>query len=134
MTDLLYVDSSALVKLIRDEPESPALRASVGRGTRIVSSRLAEVEIVRASRLAPSSAETALRADEVLSGCGLVSIDGGVLARARELVSPRLRTLDAIHLATALELRVRHLVTYDHRLIEAASEAGLRVLHPGLAA
>lgn len=129
MADALYVESSALVKLIIDEPESEKLhRALVGAW--LVSSRLTDVEVHRAAQIADRTA----RAYDVLERCDLVAVDEDVLTRARELVSPRLRTLDAIHLATALKVHSRRFATYDRRLIEAASAEGLAVLHPGLAA
>ena len=69
----------------------------------------------------------------LLSSCDQVAITDTVIERARELASGTLRTLDAIHLATALRVAAQRFLTYDRRLAEAASAAGLRVLSPGAA-
>ena len=73
------------------------------------------------------------RAREVLEGVALVPIDDGILRGAADLAPVGLRTLDAIHVATALSLKedVASLVTYDGRLAEAATTAGIHVVAPG---
>lgn len=131
-----YVDTSALVKLVVREPESDALRdylrrfpdeAMVG----LVSSRLAQTELFRVA--AGRSPETLEKSRMVIRGVHLVGITAQVCERA-DVVSPALlRTVDAIHLATALtEKRVlRHVITYDARLAEGCQRAGLRVVRPG---
>jgi len=133
MTDDTYADSSALVKLIIEEPESSALRALAVPAAGLVTSHLAMVEVHRAARMAHAMPASSESARTLLASCRLIAVSDDVLGRARALASPRLRTLDAIHLATALRIRATRIITYDRRLIEAASDAGLRVLHPGLA-
>lgn len=123
----LYVDSSALVKLFADEPESDALRAALA-GRRLVSSVLAEIEVRRAGRrhgLADSAA-AAMRA------VVLLSLEQDVVEAAVSAQPETLASLDAIHLASALTLgeEVDALVTYDERLADAAGAAGLTVLAP----
>ncbi len=131
----LYLDSSAIVKLIVAEDESSALIESV-IGRRLVSSRLATAEVPRAvrrivgERLAPSRLLEGL--DDELDRFALVPVDEIVLDIAGRFVDPFLRTLDAIHLASALSLDdLRGFVTYDHRQAAAARRMGLAVEDPG---
>lgn len=134
MRGRIYADSSALVKLVIDEPESDALRALVGSGPGLVTSWIAVVEVHRAAHMAHPSARSQPRTKALLDRCRLLAVSADVLERARQLASPRLRSLDAIHLASAIRSKSPQIVTYDRRLMEAASAEGLRVLHPGLAA
>lgn len=138
---MVYVDASALVKLVVAEAESPAL-ASWVLGRDLVSSAIAGVEVRRAVAVAratdaAASAPAAARsligtAEEVLSRVTLLTIEDRVLRRAADLGPPTLRPLDALHLATALTLRLPEgFVTYDHRLADAAENAGLAVFSPG---
>ncbi len=127
---MLYLDSSAIVKLVTREPGTTELVQAVRADPEVVSSALARTEVVRAVRR--SGGRTA-RAEAVLDRIALVHIDDGILRSAARLVPPELRTLDAIHLATALSLAVdvAAVVTYDGRLARAAVEAGLDVRSPG---
>ena len=127
---MLYLDASAIVKLVRREPETPALVEEVLGDPERVSSALAWTEVVRASRRARSSVA---RASAVLEGIGLVPVDDGILRGAGELEPTTLRTLNAIHLATALSLRddLAAILAYDDRLIAAARRHGLPVRSPG---
>jgi predicted nucleic acid-binding protein len=127
---LLYLDPSALVKLVVAEPESPALRELLTSWPERVSSVIAGVEVVRASRRVGETA--ARRANDVVAGVALVELDGEVLELAAVLEPVTLRTLDAIHLATALSLGgdLGAFCAYDARLLEVASSAGLEVLTP----
>ena len=127
---VLYLDSSAIVKLVAREPETPALVEAVRADPAVVSSALAWTEVVRAVRRARGRVE---RARDVLEGIALVPIDDGILRGAADLSPAGLRTLDAIHVATALSLAadVTTLVTYDGRLAEATAAAGISVVAPG---
>ncbi len=129
---LVYLDSSALVKLVVREPESPALLRLLREHRERVSSALALTEVVRALRRAGFGRREGRRAREVLGAVALVDADRGTLSAAAALEPPMLRTLDAIHLATALALgeELAALVTYDRRLTEAARRAHVRVLAP----
>jgi predicted nucleic acid-binding protein len=98
----------------------------------LLTSRLSDVEVTRVVRIANPALSA--EADRLLRSCVRVTVSDDVIESARRLASSRLRTLDALHLATALHVGARRMLTYDHRLIEAASAEGLRVLHPGLAA
>ena len=132
MSDRLrYLDASALVKLVVAEPESEALARWLGPEPRIASSEVAISELVRAVRLADARAEVADRARRRLEETTLVELSRNLLERAATVGPPRLRTLDAIHLATALAIEPDELVAYDRRLLDAAAEAGLTVASPG---
>jgi len=129
---LVYLDSSALVKLVVREPESAALVAFLHGHAERVSSALALSEVPRALRRAGFGTSERRRARQVLSRVALVDVDRRALAAAAALDPPTLRTLDAIHLATALALRedLTALVTYDRRLSAAAERAHVEVLAP----
>ena len=152
---MVYLDSSALVKLVVSEPESMALRLYLVDHRERVSSALAHVEVCRAVRRKGASeaalrraehvlganirivtrtdpSEAALwRAEQVLARIGLVALDEPLLRNAATLSPTGLRSLDAVHLATALSLDgLDAVVTYDRRFDAAASEAGLAVESP----
>ena len=124
-----YLDSSAIVKLIAREPETAALVEAVRADPDVVSSELAVTEVIRAVARA---GEGTTRAASVLDGIALVPVDGAIL-RERSLKPRSLRTLDTIHLATALTLGrdLDAVITYDQRLGAAAVRAGLTVSSPG---
>lgn len=126
-----YLDSSAIVKLIVDEPESAALRDHLRRHARWSSSALARVEVPRAVR--QHGAEATDRARLALARLDLVVIDDALLDAAARLSPPPLRSLDAIHLAsaTALEDDLAELVTYDRRMLDAAEQLRLLAVSPG---
>lgn len=129
---LLYLDSSAIVKLIAPEAQSAALFSFVGRWPQRVSSQLARVEVLRALRRAGAPPALRRRAENVLARIALIRIDDAVLSAASSLDPPDLRSLDAIHLGTALSLgaELGVLVTYDDRLIVAAGRARLSTASP----
>lgn len=127
---LCYLDASAVVKLIVAEPETSALRAFLARQGSAVSSRLTAVEVARALARAGIEADDAVV--RVLSGIHQVAIGDLILTAAARLRPPSLRTLAAIHLATALAAGpdIHVLVSYDRRLAEAAAAAGIRTASP----
>ena len=124
-----YLDSSAAVKLIVAETESAALRSWL-RGRAVTSSALLRVEVVRAIR--PHGALAVDRAVHLIRQLELVRISRLVLDRAADLGPSQLRTLDAIHLATAslTSGSSTALVSYDQRLLHAAGSLGLAVASP----
>jgi len=133
----VYLDSSALIKRAIEEPESEAfedaLEQHVAGGDSLVSSSLAWVEVSRAVRRRidhESSARLTEAVDNALSGILECPITTPVTALARRLDPAPLRTLDAIHLATAILLDVGLLIAYDERLLAAAEEHGLRSRAP----
>lgn len=127
----VYVDSSALVKLVVSEAESDALRRYLDTADQPISSILTTIEVARAAgRVAPGSgAEVAA----VLDSIAIVSLDARIAAKAAGLLPASLRTLDAIHLATAMEfgIELSAFVCYDERLATAARGLGLAVVAPG---
>ena len=134
---LFYADASALVKLVRDEAESDALRAYLENAD-LVSSELVLTEVPRAVRRAVAlDPELPLdllldRTGELLDAVALATLDQALLAGAGALAEPALRALDAIHVATAVGLHpVDAFVTYDERQAAAARLAGLRTTAPG---
>lgn len=128
---MLYLDSSAIVKLVLTEAESDALQVRLAEHSEHVSSALAHVEVLRALRRANKHPLALGHAERILSRMILIVIDEPLLAVAAALDPPGLRSLDAIHLATALSLEgLDAVVTYDRRLADAAREAGLAVTSP----
>jgi predicted nucleic acid-binding protein len=129
---VIYLDSAAVVKLVHAEAESQALRDWLGDRSSLgwVSSVLAEVESVRA--LARHAPEAVGRLPPIFDLMLLVEISPQVRALAQRVMPPAVRTLDAIHLATALDMsnQLTSLVTYDRRLADAATAAGLTVDSP----
>jgi predicted nucleic acid-binding protein len=124
-----YADSSALVKLVLLEPESRALERHLAPG-RTLTSELAIVEISRSEKLADPPSNLIGSASSLLDRLELVAITTDVLRHAAELTSDRLRSLDAIHLATALAVEPDELIAYDQRLLDAAADAGLTTVSP----
>lgn len=131
---LLYLDSSALVKLVLPEPETGALLRALSEWPERISSVLARVEVPRAIHRAGTESTARSRAESLLARVGLIRIDEEVLGTAARLEPPELRTLDAVHLATALSLGtdLGGMVSYDNRLSEAAASSGISVLAPGV--
>ena len=126
----VYLDSSAIVKLAVHEPESEALRRHLRRGRPWLSSALARTEVLRA--VWPAGEDALAAGRRVLARCDLVRLNDRVLDRAGAMEPETLRSLDAIHLATAERLGddLGGLVTYDGRLAHAARRLGLRVSSP----
>ncbi len=128
---MIYLDSSAIVKLVLPEPESLALRSFLASDEDHVSSSLARVEVLRTVRRVDDTEDRLRAAKQSLARVSLVDMREALLGEAGTLGPPNLRSLDAIHLATALSLdRLDAFVTYDHRLAEAARKAGLSVASP----
>jgi predicted nucleic acid-binding protein len=126
----LYLDTSALGRVLLGEPDAPAILRDLGRFDRHVASRLLRVELRRlALRHGRLDA-----ADRLLAGVALVPVDEGVVATAETVPPATLATLDAIHLVTALRLSdaglLDSVMTYDTRLAAGAQEHGLSVLAP----
>jgi uncharacterized protein len=126
----IYLDSSAIVKLVVAEPESTALRRYLRRRRPLVSSALARAEVARA--LLPLGEQATRRGHEALARLELIRISDRILAAAGALLPAELRTLDAIHLATAQQLGgdLGRIVTYDVRMRSAATALGTRVAAP----
>jgi predicted nucleic acid-binding protein len=127
----VYVDTSALGRILLGEPDAPAVLRALDGYEEHVASRLLGVELRR----------LALRfgliedADQLLAAIALVPLDDELLEAAERLEPSSVATLDAIHLATALRLSadgfLDSVLTYDQRLAEGAEQHGLGVLSPG---
>ena len=125
-----YVDTSAFLKLVVDEPESTALRAWMDTAPDLVSCDLLRTEAHRAARRLTQEAVARVRPALATISVGAVTTD--CFERAGELDPAILRSLDAVHLAWALSLGddLEGIVTYDERLASAASVYGIAVLAP----
>jgi len=129
---ILYLDSSAIVKLVVAEPESASLFNLLETGGPAIASSVAKMEVLRAVRRSQGSQSTRKRVDQVLERIALIKVDEAILNQAARLEPVDLRSLDAIHLATALSVQqyLEAFVVFDRRLAEAAERAGLRVVSP----
>jgi uncharacterized protein len=126
-----YVDTSALVKLVVYETETEALRSWISvESPALVSCDLARAELLRAVRRA--AADRVVQARAVLDSITLVTVATSTFEAAGRLDPTILRTLDAIHIAAALELGddLTGIVTYDDRLADAARANGISVVTP----
>ncbi len=130
---LLYLDSSAIVKLVLPEPETKALFHLLGDYSERVTSVLARVEVLRAVERIGEDEPLLHRAENALTRLGLIKMDTQVLEAAARLEPGKLRSPGAIHLATALSLgeQLGGIAAYDTRLAEAAEANGVDVLTPG---
>lgn len=127
-----YLDTSALVKLIVAEPETAVLQAWLAEtGGEWVSSDLARTELMRTVRR--GAPDQLVRARAVLDSVILVEITTAIFEAAGRLDPAMLRTLDAVHLAAALDLGddLEAIVTYDERLAAAAQANGVPSIAPG---
>ena len=135
---VVYIDTSAAMKLVRPELHSAELSRWIdGMETRsFVSSVLIEVELMRATRrIDPGRLD---RAVDVLAGIGIVTLSSAVVERAAGYGEPGIRSLDAVHLATAEHVAqatdgaLRAFLAFDERLLAAARNLGLPTVAPGL--
>lgn len=130
---MIYLDSSALLKLLFEERESGALERWISEraATPLVSSELAKLEVVRATRRINPAVLPAGRA--LLAQLDLTPLTTGLIDEAANLGQPLLRSLDALHLASALSIGpdLSAFIAYDHRLSAAAGAVGLESLRPG---
>jgi uncharacterized protein len=125
-----YLDSSAIVKLVVEEPESTALRRHLRRRAPLISSALARTEVLRALLLEGDAALARGRA--VLNRVDMIRVSDRVLGAAGVLLPSEVRSLDAIHLESARQLAtdLGQFVTYDERMLAAAKRLGLNAKRP----
>jgi predicted nucleic acid-binding protein len=126
----VYVDTSALGRVLLEEPDAAAIQRELDTFDRVIASRLMGVEFRRLALR-----RTLLdRADLLLAAVSLIPLENQILTTAETLPPPAVGTLDAIHLATALRVsehdQLTALMTYDKRLTEGALDHGLEVLSP----
>lgn len=127
---MYYLDTSALVKLVVREPESDALVAWIQSHSDVATSDLTRTELTRAVRR--GAPELLARARDLLGRVTLITATPRIFDEAGRLDPIALRTLDAVHLASALELGddLESVVTYDVRMGDAARRLGLPVTAP----
>lgn len=131
---MIYLDTSAAIKLVIEEDESEELERwlRAQQDISMVTSDLTRIELVRSVvRRNPLAVPQALN---LLGGFDLLRIDEQAVVAAQSLPGPALRTLDAIHLASALRIRasLTTVLAYDKRLLAAAKALGLRTQSPGI--
>lgn len=126
---MIYLDTSAAFKVLTEEPErQPLVEFLDATSTEgLVTSVVTEVEMHRSAHRLSVPASLV---DEVLSRLALVEMTSDIRTRAGLLPDPTLRSLDAIHIATALDTGIATFVTYDRRQAAAAADLGLRVERP----
>ncbi|MBN9175945.1 MAG: type II toxin-antitoxin system VapC family toxin [Microbacterium sp.] len=128
-TPLVYVDTSAFGALLVAQVETEALVTWLDQAdVSLVSSDLLETEL---RRMAVREGRDQVKVSAILNGVSLAALDRATYRSAGLLPMPYLRTLDALHLEAAMRLDVNAILTYDHRLAEAALAAGLDVIAPG---
>lgn len=126
-----YLDASALVKLVISEVESEALRRHIAGNALLVSSRIAAVEVRRVAAR-QTERDATHQVDQLLESVAHVELDEQLATIAGAAKPETLRSLDAIHLASALSVRdeLDAVISYDLRLADAARAAGLTVVAP----
>ncbi|MEO7135575.1 MAG: type II toxin-antitoxin system VapC family toxin [Vicinamibacterales bacterium] len=131
MSGVAYIDSSALLKLVAREQETSALEADLAQRAGLITSKLAALECRRAARRS-SKKQVLQTVEQILEAIYLIEITPAILDDAAAFEPPILRSLDAIHLATALSLDdpELELITYDERMADAANAGGLTVTQP----
>jgi predicted nucleic acid-binding protein len=128
----VYVDTSAFVKLVLDERESDDLASYIRALPRPpVSSAILRVEAMRTVRLAAADPTAIVAMRVALAGLYLVGLHPSLFREAETIEPAALRTLDALHLVTALDLGAREMIVYDVRLADAAAAHGLITSSPG---
>jgi uncharacterized protein len=131
-TKSVYLDSSALVKLVVRERDSIVLRAWIPSDVWLATSELSRTEVIRSVR--PFGPESLAIGHALLRGLEFLSLDRPLLDTAAMIEPATLRSLDAIHLASAMALgdELLTLVTYDQRMLAGARAVGLPVASPGI--
>ncbi len=133
---MIYLDTSALAKLFTDEVETQDLRIWLqhhkAKGDHVVTSDLTRVELMRAAARSADFGDID-RARRLLATIDTIPLSEKIIATAEVIGPPQLRSLDAIHLAAATQIRhqLTAVVAYDHRLLAACLSEGLPVQSPG---
>lgn len=128
-TSLVYVDTSAFgALLIRQVQTDPLIEWLDRSDVMLVSSELLETEL---RRMAVREGRDQAAVSAILDGVSIAALDRAVFRSAGFLPMPYLRTLDALHLEAAIRLEAEAVLTYDRRLAEAATAAGMTVIAPG---
>jgi predicted nucleic acid-binding protein len=126
-----YIDSSAIVKLIKPELETKTLLQQLPRS--ITTSQISRIEVIRTINV--NFAELLEDAYDILSDIPMVAVDHSVLLAAENLPTfIKLRALDSIHIATAFSMKseIDGVITYDKEMVKAASALGFKTMSPGI--
>ena len=126
-----YIDSSAIIKLIKPEIETKTLLQQLPRS--ITTSQISRVEVIRTVNL--NFAELLEDAYDILVDIPMVAVDHSVLLAAENLPTfIKLRSLDSIHMATAFSMKneIEGVITYDKEMVKAASALGFKTMSPGI--
>jgi uncharacterized protein len=131
---VIYLDTSAAIKLVIEEDESEALEhwLRAQQDISLVTSDLTRIELIRS--VARRNSLAVPQAVNLLGSFDMLRVDEQVIIAAQSLPDPLLRTLDAIHLASALRIRasLTTILAYDKRLLAAATAYGLQTQSPGV--
>lgn len=133
---MIYVDTTALTKLLIAEPETPELQAwlstHLSQGEFAATSALSQIELMRVVARYGDSAQTE-RARYLLDGIDILPITESLLTAAATISPPTLRTLDTLHLAAATQIQqeLTAFVTYDHHLVDGCRKLGFPAVSPG---
>jgi predicted nucleic acid-binding protein len=126
----VYVDTSALGRVLLDEPDKTAIKEALDRFDRVTASRLLRIELRRVG----FKRGLLDRAESLLAGISLIPLEDRILTVTETLTPASVGTLDAIHLATAVQLakanKLDALMTYDKGLAAGAREHDITVLSP----
>jgi uncharacterized protein len=126
-----YIDSSAIIKLIKPELETKTLLQQLPRS--ITTSQISRVEVIRTINV--NFAELLEDAYDILLDIPMIAVDHSVLLAAENLPAfIKLRALDSIHIATAFSMKseIEGVVTYDKEMVKAASVLGFKTMSPGI--
>lgn len=127
---MLYVDTSALARVLLNEPGAPVIAAELSSAAGLVASRLARTELRRVALRTGEAGD----AERILASVSLIPVTSEILQAAETIAPASVGTLDAIHLVTALEAyeagALSRMITYDRRLADAAAKNGLTVVSP----
>lgn len=126
-----YIDSSAIIKLIKPELETKTLLQQLPRS--ITTSQISRVEVIRTINL--NFAELLEDAYDILSDIPMIAVDHSVLLATENLPTfIKLRALDSIHMATAFSMKseIEGIVTYDKEMVKSASALGFKTMSPGI--
>ena len=129
---LVYLDASALVKLVVAAPETSALLRFLHRHEQLITCEVSRIEVLRSVQSITRDPASLLRAERVVNAVSLLRLRDEILDEAARTRPPSLGTLRALHLAAALSLGkdVACFVTYDEHLLAAADDAGLDTASP----
>ena len=134
---MIYLDSSAILRRILRTEWTPHLEnylATRPEGSRVAISTVGIIEVRRVLSAEGATRGDLATADQMLAEFNRVDLTPDVVATATGLADRKLRTLDAIHVASAIDIRATAFVTYDRRMMDAGRGVGLRVEHPGMPA